>query len=89
MTLNAHIWPPKSPLVSYRGIGSLAERQGFYIYRNDRLVQAAWLEQYPEPGGSSIPRPHRCRSAEHSERGLQPHRKEGRRHGDTGLWAGP
>ncbi|MFE7773113.1 ATP-binding protein [Streptomyces sp. NPDC057445] len=36
----AHIWPPKSPLVSYRGIGPLADRQGFYIYRNDRLVQA-------------------------------------------------
>ncbi|MER6999855.1 ATP-binding protein [Streptomyces sp. NPDC000410] len=38
--LTAHIWPPKSPLVSYRGIGALAERQGFYVYRNDRLVQA-------------------------------------------------
>ncbi|WP_019886662.1 ATP-binding protein [Streptomyces purpureus] len=38
--LTAHIWPPKSPLVAYRGIGPLAERQGFYIYRNNRLVQA-------------------------------------------------
>lgn len=40
VVLTAHIWPPKSPLVSFRGIGPLAERQGFYIYRNDRLVQA-------------------------------------------------
>jgi hypothetical protein len=40
LQLTAHIWPPKSPLVAYRGIGPLAERQGFYIYRNDRLVQA-------------------------------------------------
>ncbi|GGZ52410.1 hypothetical protein GCM10010387_53360 [Streptomyces inusitatus] len=40
VSLTAHIWPPKSPLVSYRGIGPLADRQGFYIYRNDRLVQA-------------------------------------------------
>ncbi|MGW1024066.1 ATP-binding protein [Streptomyces sp. NPDC002577] len=38
--LVAHIWPPKSPLVAYRGIGALADRQGFYIYRHDRLVQA-------------------------------------------------
>ena len=40
VALAAHIWPPKSPLVSFRGIGPLAERQGFYIYRNNRLVQA-------------------------------------------------
>ncbi|MEU9206905.1 ATP-binding protein [Streptomyces sp. NPDC048415] len=40
VTLTAHVWPPRSPLVAYRGIGALAERQGFYIYRHDRLVQA-------------------------------------------------
>ncbi|MHB9851447.1 ATP-binding protein [Streptomyces krungchingensis] len=40
VAMTAHVWPPKSPLVAYRGIGSLAERQGFYIYRHDRLVQA-------------------------------------------------
>ncbi|MFE1379383.1 ATP-binding protein [Streptomyces sp. NPDC058740] len=40
LKLTAHVWPPKSPLVAFRGIGPLAERQGFYIYRNDRLVQA-------------------------------------------------
>ncbi|QLJ00195.1 ATP-binding protein [Streptomyces sp. NEAU-sy36] len=40
MTMTAHVWPPKSPLVAFRGIGPLAERQGFYIYRHNRLVQA-------------------------------------------------
>ncbi|MCX5013750.1 ATP-binding protein [Streptomyces sp. NBC_00555] len=40
VALQAHVWPPRSQLVSYRGIGPLADRQGFYIYRNDRLVQA-------------------------------------------------
>ncbi|KUO20334.1 ATP-binding protein [Streptomyces dysideae] len=38
--MTGHIWPPKSPLVAYRGIGPLADRQGFYVYRHDRLVQA-------------------------------------------------
>ncbi|MEU2251416.1 ATP-binding protein [Streptomyces sp. NPDC019224] len=49
--LTAHIWPPKSPLVSYRGIGPLAERQGFYIYRNDRLVQAGGWNGTRSPEG--------------------------------------
>lgn len=40
LEMEAHIWPPKSPLVAFRGIGPLAERQGFYVFRNDRLVQA-------------------------------------------------
>lgn len=40
VAMTAHIWPPKSPLVAYRGIGPLSDRQGFYIYRHDRLVQA-------------------------------------------------
>ncbi|MEV4329581.1 ATP-binding protein [Streptomyces sp. NPDC049597] len=40
LEFTAHIWPPKSPLVPFRGIGPLADRQGFYIYRNNRLVQA-------------------------------------------------
>ncbi|MEU6315217.1 ATP-binding protein [Streptomyces sp. NPDC047014] len=38
--LTAHIWPPKSPRAEYKLIGPLADRQGFYFYRNDRLVQA-------------------------------------------------
>jgi hypothetical protein len=36
----AHVWPAKSKQAGFRQIGSLAERQGFYFYRNDRLVQA-------------------------------------------------
>lgn len=38
--LTAHIWPAKSKQAGFRQIGPLAERQGFYFYRNDRLVQA-------------------------------------------------
>lgn len=49
--LTAHIWPPKSPLVAFRGIGPLAERQGFYIYRNDRLVQAGGWNDTRSPEG--------------------------------------
>lgn len=36
----AHIWPPKSESPEYKlGGGKVAERQGFYFYRNDRLIQ--------------------------------------------------
>jgi hypothetical protein len=49
--LTAHVWPPKSPLVAFRGIGSLAERQGFYLYRNDRLVQAGGWNDTRSPEG--------------------------------------
>lgn len=38
-TLIAHIWPPKSSAVEYRLGGSGVEGQGFYVYRNDRLLQ--------------------------------------------------
>ncbi|MFF4965267.1 ATP-binding protein [Streptomyces sp. NPDC001037] len=38
--LQAHIWPAKSKQAGFRHIGPLNERQGFYFYRNDRLVQA-------------------------------------------------
>ncbi|MFI6864055.1 ATP-binding protein [Streptomyces sp. NPDC050421] len=51
VALTAHIWPPKSPLVSYRGIGPLADRQGFYIYRNNRLVQAGGWNSTRSPEG--------------------------------------
>lgn len=41
LTLMAHVWPPKSNLPNYKlGGGKVAERQGFYFYRNDRLIQA-------------------------------------------------
>ncbi|MFD5031921.1 ATP-binding protein [Streptomyces sp. NPDC058405] len=51
VAMTAHIWPPKSPLVSFRGIGPLAERQGFYIYRHDRLVQAGGWNGTRSPEG--------------------------------------
>lgn len=36
-----HIWPPKSKSSGYRlGGGKVAMRQGFYFYRNDRVIQA-------------------------------------------------
>ncbi|MFI6941770.1 ATP-binding protein [Streptomyces sp. NPDC050418] len=40
LRLQAHIWPAKSKLPGYKEIGSPADRQGFYFYRHDRLVQA-------------------------------------------------
>ncbi|MDR3079985.1 MAG: ATP-binding protein [Streptomyces sp.] len=38
--LTTHVWPAKSKQAGFRQIGSLIDRQGFYFYRNDRLVQA-------------------------------------------------
>jgi hypothetical protein len=36
-----HVWPAKSNALGYRlGGGKVALRQGFYFYRNDRLIQA-------------------------------------------------
>jgi hypothetical protein len=36
-----HIWPAKSTSPGYRlGGGKVALRQGFYFYRNDRVIQA-------------------------------------------------
>ncbi|MFB6828622.1 ATP-binding protein [Streptomyces hydrogenans] len=40
VALEAHIWPAKSNLAGFRQIGPVQQRQGFYFYRNDRLVQA-------------------------------------------------
>lgn len=36
----AHIWPKKSTAIEYKLGGSVAHRQGFYFYRNNRLIQA-------------------------------------------------
>lgn len=45
--LNAHIWPPRSNEPAYRlGGGKVASRQGFYFYRNDRLIQAGGWNGY-------------------------------------------
>jgi hypothetical protein len=41
VTAECHIWPPKSKGPGYRlGGGKVALRQGFYFYRNDRVIQA-------------------------------------------------
>jgi len=38
---HAHIWPKSKPTnPCYRLIGNVAQRQGLYFYRNDRLIQA-------------------------------------------------
>jgi len=52
--LRAHIWPSKSKFPGYRlGGGRVASRQGFYFYRNDRLIQAGgwngWRDNDSEP----------------------------------------
>lgn len=40
LDLEAHIWPRKSRSENYLlGRGQVARRQGFYFYRNDRLIQ--------------------------------------------------
>ncbi len=35
-----HIWPPNNELAEYRLGNRAAARQGFFFYRNDRLIQA-------------------------------------------------
>jgi hypothetical protein len=52
--LTGHIWPANSKDPEYRlGGGKVAARQGFYFYRNDRLIQAGgwngWREHDAEP----------------------------------------
>lgn len=60
-TLNAqaHIWPPNSTLPEYRLGNRAASRQGFWFYRNDRLIQAGgWngLVQHDSEPHSSLAR---------------------------------
>jgi hypothetical protein len=47
--LVAHIWPPRSSLDEYKAFGSVVEREGFYFYRNDRLVQAGGWNNFRQP----------------------------------------
>jgi hypothetical protein len=47
--LDAHIWPSKSSLDEYRAVGSVLDRQGFYFYRRDRLVQAGGWNNFRQP----------------------------------------
>ncbi|MET8896357.1 ATP-binding protein [Streptomyces albogriseolus] len=49
--LTAHIWPAKSKQAGFRQIGSLTDRQGFYFYRNNRLVQAGGWNGLRNPEG--------------------------------------
>lgn len=46
ITLHCHIWPPKVDVPGFRINGKPGDRlQGFYIYRNDRLLQVGgWSE---------------------------------------------
>ena len=39
LSLTAHIWPPNSKAIEYKLGSKAAARQGFYFYRNDRLIQ--------------------------------------------------
>lgn len=39
LDLHCHIWPGRSNLREFRLDGSLVERQGLYVYHNDRLIQ--------------------------------------------------
>lgn len=54
--IEGHIWPPNSELPQYRLGGRAAARQGFYFYRNDRLIQAGgWnglMQSETEPHSS-------------------------------------
>ncbi|MEU0342700.1 ATP-binding protein [Streptomyces bobili] len=52
--LKAHIWPAKSKQAGFRQIGALTDRQGFYFYRNDRLVQAGGWNGWRNPEGHMV-----------------------------------
>lgn len=53
LRVTAHIWPANSSAAAYRLGNRAASRQGFYFYRNDRLIQAGgWngvVESEAEP----------------------------------------
>ncbi|WP_426270494.1 ATP-binding protein [Dyella kyungheensis] len=53
ISASAHIWPPNNKSPEYRLGNRAASRQGFYFYRNDRLIQAGgWngvVEHETEP----------------------------------------
>lgn len=40
LDFRAHIWPPNMPDAEYKLGGKVSQRQGFYFFRNDRLIQA-------------------------------------------------
>ncbi|MFJ9915217.1 ATP-binding protein [Actinacidiphila glaucinigra] len=47
--LDAYVWPPKSTLDEYKAVGSVMDRQGFYFYRHNRLVQAGGWNNFRQP----------------------------------------
>ncbi|MFW6695835.1 ATP-binding protein [Streptomyces sp. MAR4 CNX-425] len=47
--MTAHIWPARSSLDEYKAVGSVMDRQGFYFYRHNRLVQAGGWNGYRQP----------------------------------------
>jgi hypothetical protein len=53
LTLRCHIWPPKATDPEYKLGGKVSQRQGFYFYRNGRLIQAGgwngWRVEDTEP----------------------------------------
>lgn len=49
LALDAHVWTPKSTLDEYKAVGPVLERQGFYFYRNNRLVQAGGWNNFRQP----------------------------------------
>ncbi|GAA2229038.1 hypothetical protein GCM10010232_14010 [Streptomyces amakusaensis] len=49
IALDAHIWTPKSNLDEYRAVGTVMDRQGFYFYRHNRLVQAGGWNNFRQP----------------------------------------
>ena len=47
---HCHVWPPKSDVTGFRIAGKAGEQfQGFYIYRNDRLLQAGGWSDTANP----------------------------------------
>ncbi|WP_327376144.1 ATP-binding protein [Streptomyces sp. NBC_01216] len=49
VTMAAHIWPPKSNQDEFKAVGTVIDRQGFYFYRRDRLVQAGGWNNFRQP----------------------------------------
>ncbi|MER7520968.1 ATP-binding protein [Streptomyces sp. NPDC126499] len=47
--LDAHIWPAKSNTDEFKAVGTGIDRQGFYFYRHDRLVQAGGWNNFRQP----------------------------------------
>ncbi|MEV7275929.1 ATP-binding protein [Streptomyces sp. NPDC093111] len=49
VSLTAHIWPPRSTTDEFKAVGTGIDRQGFYFYRRNRLVQAGGWNNFRQP----------------------------------------